>query len=77
MNPIISTIPMIELPEFATANGRFLASVAYARECVSYRVGYEVELASIVPVSREDGTNMLVAWRPKRRLEVVAGRIAA
>jgi hypothetical protein len=56
-------IPVVELPPFATEN--LAHAVAFARENVSYRVGYEVELATIVPVSREGQINLTIHWRRK------------
>ena len=64
-------IPVVELPEFATLDGQLAHAVAVARECVGYRVGYEVELAAIIPVQRDGHTNMRVVFRrrpPELRL---------
>jgi len=46
-------IPNIELPEFATLKERLAANIELAREAVSMRVGYEVEMAGLEPVERE------------------------
>ena len=40
-----SNIPSIEFPEFATLKERLAHNIALARDAVSMRVGYEVELA--------------------------------
>jgi hypothetical protein len=67
-------IPVVELPEFATLSDRLARSVSLARENVSYRVGYEVELASIIPIEREGHTNLRVLWRRKSpELTLVGG----
>ena len=58
-------IPTVELPEFATLTDQLARSVSFARENVSYRVGYEVELAGVIPVQREGYTNMQLVWRRK------------
>jgi hypothetical protein len=68
-------IPVVELPEFATLDRQLAHSVSFARECVGYRVGYDVELAMIVPVQRDGHTNMRIVFRrrpPDLRL-VAAG----
>lgn len=56
-------IPVVELPEFATLDDQLARSVSFARECVGYRVGYEVELAAVMPVQRDGHTNMRVVFR--------------
>jgi len=58
-------IPIVELPEFATVTETLARSISFARENVSYRVGYEVELASLEPVEREGHTHLRVYWRRK------------
>lgn len=73
-------IPIVELPTFATVAEQLLRSIAYARECVSYRVGYEVEVESVTPVTREGDLHMRVSWRrrrPELRLVSQAGERAA
>jgi hypothetical protein len=67
-------IPNIELPQFAT---RSLArSVEVARDAVSLRVGYDVELACLEPVERDGHLNMRIRWRRKPvALSVVADRV--
>jgi hypothetical protein len=54
------TIPEMELP--AVANGRLLECVEFAREAASYRVGYEVELACLEPVTREGRASVRLSW---------------
>jgi len=67
-------IPYVELPEFATR--RLAHSVEIARDAVSLRVGYDVELASIEPVEREGHLNVRVSWRRKPvALSIVDDRI--
>ena len=58
-------LPHIELPEFATLSDRLVRSIEAAREAVSLRVGYEVEVASFEPVERDGYVNMRVYWRRK------------
>jgi hypothetical protein len=58
-------IPVVELPEFATLSERLARAISFARENVSYRVGYEVELARLEPVEREGHVHMRVYWRRK------------
>jgi len=58
-------IPVVELPEFATLSERLAHSIEVAREVVSLRVGYEVEVAGLQPVRREGHTHMRVYWRRK------------
>ena len=59
-------IPMVELPEFATSSGQLARSISFARENVSYRVGYEVELAGLETVARESHSHLRIHWRRKR-----------
>jgi hypothetical protein len=58
-------IPHVELPEFATLRDRLAINIELAREAVSMRVGYEVEVAGIEPVEREGHAHMRVFWRRK------------
>jgi hypothetical protein len=58
-------IPQVELPEFATMKDRLARNIELAREAVSYRVGYEVEVAGLEPVEREGHSHMRVYWRRK------------
>lgn len=58
-------IPTIELPEVATNQERLVCVVDFAREAVSLRVGYEVELAAVLPVHRDGHANLRVIWRRK------------
>jgi hypothetical protein len=58
-------IPDIELPEFAAVNERLGRNIEMAREAVSYRVGYDVELAGLEPVEREGHMHIRVHWRRK------------
>jgi len=57
--------PHVELPEFATARDRLVHAIEVAREAVSLRVGYEVEMAGLEPVEREGHANMRIYWRRK------------
>jgi hypothetical protein len=63
----------IELPEFATLNDRLGRAIEAAREAVSLRLGYEVEVAGLEPVEREGHANMRVYWR-RKPTDVWAGR---
>jgi hypothetical protein len=58
-------LPHIELPEFATLSDRLAHAIEVAREAVSMRLGYEVEIAGLEPVDRNGHANMRVYWRRK------------
>jgi hypothetical protein len=58
-------IPNVEFPEFATLKDRLAANIELAREAVSMRVGYEVEMARLEPIDREGHAHMRVFWRRK------------
>ena len=53
----------LELPEFATMKDRLASNIEMAREAVSLRVGYRVEIAYLEPVEREGHAHMRVYWR--------------
>ena len=55
----------IELPEFATLSDRLAHSIEAARDAVSFRVGYEVEIAGLEPVCHAGRSYMRVYWRRK------------
>jgi hypothetical protein len=57
--------PHTELPEFATRCDRIVHSIEVARDVVSLRLGYEVELAGLEPIDREGHAHMRVYWRRK------------
>jgi len=56
-------IPPVEFPEFATLSEQLLQNIELARDAVSLRVGYEVEVASIEPFEREGHANLRIYWR--------------
>jgi hypothetical protein len=58
-------VPQVELPEFATLGDRLFHAIEVARDAVSLRVGYEVEIAGLEPVDRDGHANMRVYWRRK------------
>jgi hypothetical protein len=58
-------LPFLELPEFATVRDQLARSVELARDAVSMRVGYEVEMAGLEPVDRAGHAHMRVYWRRK------------
>ena len=58
-------LPIMELPAFATANGRLARSIRLAQDAVAARVGYDVEVARIEPIERNGHTSMRVYWRRK------------
>jgi hypothetical protein len=60
MNDII---PNVELPEFATLKDRLAKNIEFAREAVSMRVGYEVEMARLEPIEREGHAHMRIHCR--------------
>jgi hypothetical protein len=57
--------PHTELPELATCCDRLVHSIEVARDAVSLRLGYEVELAGLEPIDREGHAHMRVYWRRK------------
>jgi len=57
--------PHTELPELATSRDRLAASIEVAREAVSLRLGYEVEMAGLEPIDREGHSHMRIYWRRK------------
>ncbi len=57
--------PHTELPELATYCDRLVHSIEVAREAVSLRLGYEVELAGLEPIDREGHAHMRIYWRRK------------
>jgi hypothetical protein len=56
-------IPFVELPEFATLKERLARNIELARDAVSMRVGYEVELSGLEPIEREGRFSMRLYWR--------------
>ena len=60
----------MELPEFATLRERLADSIALAREALSYRVGYDVELAGLEPIERDGHTDMRVYWRASSTVQI-------
>jgi hypothetical protein len=58
-------IPLIELPQFATLGDRLARNIELARDAVSMRVGYEVELAGLETLQREGHPHLRVYWRRK------------
>ena len=47
-------------------NGKLAASIEFAREAMSLRVGHEVEIAALETVDREGHANLRVYWRDMR-----------
>jgi hypothetical protein len=60
-----NSIPLVELPEFATPRELLVRNIELARDAVSMRVGYEVELAGLETIEREGHSHMRLYWRPK------------
>jgi hypothetical protein len=58
-------LPHVELPEIATLSDRLLDAVEVARDAISMRLGYEVEVARLEPVDRDGHAHMRVYWRRK------------
>lgn len=58
-------LPSIDLAELSTLSDRLVCAIEAAREAVSLRVGYEVEVARLEPVERGGHANMRVYWRRK------------
>jgi hypothetical protein len=58
-------IPVVELPQFATVRERLARAIEHSREAVTMRVGYEVEVATLEPITREGHTHIRVYWRRK------------
>ena len=66
-------MPHCELPERMTMSDRLASSIDFAREAMTLRLGYEVEVAALVPVDRDGKENLLVFWRRRPvELRVVA-----
>ena len=59
------SLPHIELPEFATASDRLAHAIEVSREAISFRLGYEVEVAGLEPVDREGYANLRIYWSRK------------
>jgi hypothetical protein len=57
------TIPLVELPEFATLKEQLARNIELARDAVSMRVGYEVELSGLEPIERDGHINLRLYWR--------------
>jgi hypothetical protein len=55
--------PHTELPEFATYCDRLVRSIEVARDAVSLRLGYEVEMSGLEPIDREGHAHMRIYWR--------------
>jgi hypothetical protein len=58
-------LPHIELPEFATVSDRLAHAIEVSREAISFRLGYEVEVAGFEPVDREGYANLRIYWSRK------------
>jgi hypothetical protein len=54
-----------ELSERATFNDRLAASIEFACDATTLRVGYEVEVAGIEPIERDGKRNLRIYWRRK------------
>ena len=63
---MIDNMPHCELPQQWTMNGKLAASIEFAREAMSLRVGHEVEIAALETVDREGHANLRVYWRDMR-----------
>lgn len=53
----------VELPQFATLSQRLAHNIELARDAVSLRVGYEVELSGLEPIERDGHFHMRLYWR--------------
>lgn len=58
-------LPHIELPEFATVSECLAHAIEVSREAISFRLGYEVEVAGLEPVDREGYANLRIYWSRK------------
>ena len=67
---------MTELPEFATRGDQLARNVEIAREAVSFRLGYQVELACLEPVQRDRHLNMRIHWRRKLPVRIRKSHLA-
>ena len=63
-------IPLVELPEFATLKEQLAHNIELARDAVSMRVGYEVELSGLEPIERDGHVNMRLYWRRRPLMDV-------
>jgi hypothetical protein len=71
-----SNMPQCELPPQWTASDGLAASIEFAREAMSLRLGHDVEVAALETVDREGHANLRVYWRRTRpALYVVAARV--
>ena len=62
-----------ELPERMAMSDRLDLCVEFVREAMTFRHGYEVEIAALEPIDRDGKRNLLVYWRRKSAaLHVVA-----
>jgi hypothetical protein len=59
-------MPLCELPQQSTMNGKLAASIEFAREAMSLLVGHELEIAALETVDREGHANLRVYWRRMR-----------
>ena len=62
--------PLVELPEFATLEEQLARNIELARDAVSMRVGYEVELSGLEPIERDGHVNMRLYWRRRPLMDV-------
>jgi hypothetical protein len=56
-------LPYCELPQRMTTRDRLASSIEFARDAMTLRLGYEVEVASLEPINRDGKKNLLVFWR--------------
>jgi hypothetical protein len=54
-----------ELSERATFSDRLAASIEFACDATTLRVGYEVEVAGIESIERDGKQNLRIYWRRK------------
>jgi hypothetical protein len=63
--PVNDNLPQCELAERMTLHDQLAATIEHAREAMSLRVGYELEMAGIEPILRDGRENLRVYWRRK------------
>jgi hypothetical protein len=68
-----NSIPLVELPEFATPKEILSYNIELARDAVSMRVGYEVELAGLETIEREGHSHLRLHWRRKSSSVTLTG----
>ena len=70
----MKNMPHCELPQEWTMRDELASLIEFAREAMSLRVGYEVEVAGLETMDREGHANLRVYWRPLSREQFVISK---